>query len=205
MLRSRPKSHAIAMPPTSVNGTSTGFGQCSVPNSAPDRIAAGHRLSKYPSNRLVKNEFNAICCNRQNARYPRTCVARSGEPARVATSPKRVPSQQIATEASKKQECSSRRRPKIISTPSQRSRRVSPQHNAQLSHTAITHQVAVPPSATSRYTSPQRPRTPALPLNRKFAIHEDSPSICKLVFVVRMPQTDHSQHAHEQLLDLGLS
>jgi hypothetical protein len=70
MFRSVPNSQAIAVPPTNVSGTSTGFGQCKAPNNTPATRAAGPNFSNAANNRFVKNEFSPTCCNKQNARYP---------------------------------------------------------------------------------------------------------------------------------------
>ncbi len=70
MFRSRANNQHITVPPIKVSGTNTGFGQCNAPNSKPPTNAAISGFRKAASRRFVVNDCNAICCSRQNAKYP---------------------------------------------------------------------------------------------------------------------------------------
>ena len=61
MLRWRPKSHAIAVPPTKVKGTNTGLGQWHDAKTTPVSPALVHSFLINDIMRLCTSELSATC------------------------------------------------------------------------------------------------------------------------------------------------
>jgi hypothetical protein len=142
MFRSVANNQAISPPPTNVNGTNTGFGQCNAPNKAPATTAAGTGSSNAAINRFVKNEFSATCCSKQNARYPPNLRGSIKCEGNRCSMPKNSPAKQINRELIPKNQADrfvarqrlSARQP-IVFGVSPRAKKLT------ASHTSITRQV----------------------------------------------------------------
>jgi hypothetical protein len=135
----------MAIPPTSVNGTSTGFGQCSAANAIPAVTAAAHGFSNALSSRFVKNEFSPTCCSRQNAMYPNKCFGSVKCAGARFSIPRKIPITQIPSAAGKKNRPArfvathklSARHPSVFGV-SLRNTALAPSHTTNTHHDAGT-------------------------------------------------------------------
>ena len=162
IFRSFANNHAIPTPPTNVNGTNTGFGQCNNANTAPATNAAGSAFSNADSNRFITNEFSPTCCNKQNARYPPNRRISTKCSGRLCSIPRNNPAAKISRELTPKNKPArfaalhklSPRHPIVFGV----SRRAT---KLATSHTTITHHVHGAANCNFQIYAPRNPANPS--------------------------------------------